>query len=274
MVDPAQDARSMERLLSIMTRLRDPESGCPWDIEQTFQSIVPHTIEEAYEVADAVEHGNTGHLMEELGDLLLQVVFYAQMAQEDGGFDFHDVVQAVSDKLVRRHPHVFGDREVADAEAQIEHWENLKEAERGEKAAESVLDDVAGALPALTRAGKLQKRAARVGFDWPDVGGPLAKIREETEEVRLSLAANDNEDHSPELDRELGDLLFSVVNLARKTDIDPESALRHANERFEHRFRQVERGLADAGRDLKAASLEEMDGLWQAAKEREKEDRS
>lgn len=260
---------SIDRLLAIMARLRAPEDGCPWDREQTFATIVPHTIEEAYEVAEAIEAGDPAALKDELGDLLFQVVFYARMAEEDGLFGFHDIADAVADKMIRRHPHVFGDVCIADADAQTAAWEALKEQERATKAANaqspSVLNGVATALPALTRAVKLQKRAARVGFDWPDARSVLPKIAEELDEVTAELAGGDME----RLESELGDLLFACVNLARKLNIDPEGALRRGNRKFERRFRHVERGLAAAGRQPGEADLSEMDVLWNAAKTEE-----
>ena len=260
----------IDRLLTIMARLRDPDGGCPWDLEQTFESIAPHTIEEAYEVADAIARGSMAELEEELGDLLFQVVYHARLADEDDHFDFADVARTLADKMVARHPHVFGDAAVRDAAAQTEHWEALKERERAAKGGDgpaSVMDGVALGLPALTRAQKLQKRAARVGFDWPDAAGPMAKIVEETEELRAEMAA---ESADPErLHAEVGDILFSVVNLARKLDVDAEGALRDAGRRFEGRFRGVESALADDGRTPTAASLAEMDALWNAVKRRE-----
>ncbi len=256
------------RLLDIMARLRDPEGGCPWDVEQTFQTIAPYTIEEAYEVADAIEQGDMAALQEELGDLLLQVVYHARMAEEIGAFDFEAVARAISDKMVRRHPHVFGPDEVAGAEAQTRAWEEHKAAERAAKAAEagrraSVLDGVATGLPGLTRAAKIQRRAARVGFDWPAVLQVLDKIDEEVVELRTEIA---NEAASERVADELGDLLFARVNLARHLEVDPESALRHANAKFERRFRAVEARFDALGQELSETSLEDLEAAWQAVK--------
>ena len=248
------------RLLEIMARLRDPETGCPWDIEQDFATIAPYTIEEAYEVADAIERGAWDELEGELGDLLLQVVYHGQMAQEAGHFGFDDVVRRVSDKMVARHPHVFGDESRdKSAEQQTRDWEAQKARERG---AAGVLDGVALGLPALLRAVKLQKRAARVGFDWPHSGEVVAKIAEEAAEL---AAARDGLTEA-EIAEETGDLLFAVANLARHLGVDPEAALRGANAKFERRFRFIEAALAADGRDPGVATLEEMDVLWDAAK--------
>ncbi len=245
-------AHGLRRLARIMARLRDPVRGCPWDREQDFASIAPYTIEEAYEVADAIARGDLADLRDELGDLLLQVVFHARMAEEAGAFDLADVAEAICAKMERRHPHIFGDTAAETAEAVLANWEAIKAAE---KPRASVLDDVPLALPALTRAEKLQKRAARTGFDWPDATGPRAKIAEELAE--LDAAADD----AARAD-ELGDLLFAVVNLARHLKIDPEAALRAANIKFETRFRAIEAtpGFADMDLDAK-------DALWRAAKQ-------
>jgi nucleoside triphosphate diphosphatase len=258
---------AIDDLLEVMARLRDPERGCPWDREQDFSTIAPYTIEEAYEVADAIARGDMTALEDELGDLLLQVVYHAQMAKEAGRFDFDAVARRVADKMVRRHPHVFGDATVADAGAQTRAWEETKASERREKsgargAPASVLDDVPLALPALTRAAKLQKRAARVGFDWPETSQVLDKIEEEIAELRAELQG----DSSELLRDEMGDLLFAVVNLARHLDLDPEAALRQTNGKFERRFRAIERALAAEGRRPENASLDELEALWQAAK--------
>ncbi len=251
------------QLLQIMARLRDPNSGCPWDLEQDFASIVPYTIEEAYEVADAIAKGDMEHLREELGDLLLQVVFHAQMAQEKNLFRFEDVAASINEKMIRRHPHVFADAEIKTAEAQTQNWETIKAAERKTKKEKArVLDDVPVALPALLRAQKLQSRAARVGFDWPDVAGVMAKVAEETREVDEAIQSGDAK-HTEE---EIGDLLFAVVNLARFQGIDAESALRAANQKFTRRFEALEDGLS---KPFSEASLEEMEALWVAAKEAE-----
>ena len=233
-----------------MRRLRDPETGCSWDREQTFATIAPYTIEEAYEVADAIERGDMDDLKDELGDLQLQVVYHARIAEEQGAFDIGDVIAAISDKMIRRHPHVFGD------ETHSPGWEALKAAERGDREDDSALAHVALALPALKRAEKLQRRAARVGFDWPDASGPLAKIHEELAEI-------DAAETQDERAAEIGDLLFSAVNLARHLDVDPEAALRAAAARFEQRFRKVET-LAE--RPLTDMNIDELETLWQRAK--------
>lgn len=260
---------SLDRLLEIMARLRQPEGGCPWDVEQDFASVAPFTIEEAHEVADAIARGDMAGLADELGDLLFQVVFHAQMAREAGHFDFDDVVTGITDKMVRRHPHVFGDATVEDADAQTRAWEEHKAAEReaaawAEGRMPSALDGVARGIPALMRAVKLQKRAARVGFDWSDVADVAAKVREELAE----LEAAERPDHAAE---EAGDLLFAAANLARFRGIDPESALRDANAKFERRFRRVESLLAAAGRRPEDSDLAEMDRLWDRAKAEEGE---
>lgn len=257
----------MQRLLDIMARLRDPEGGCPWDVEQTMTSLVPHTIEEAYEVAEAVEEGrDDGELVEELGDLLLQVVFYAQIAAEEGRFGFGDVVAAVSDKLVRRHPHVFGEAQVADAEEQRHAWESLKEAERAGGAGEvpaSALDGVDRALPAATRARKLQERAARAGFDWSRWEEVFAKVDEELAELRREVA---QEGPPARVAAETGDLLFACVGVARRLDVDPEAALRGTNRRFEARFRALEGRLAQHGVAVSETGPAELLRLWEEVK--------
>jgi ATP diphosphatase len=260
----------MARLLAVMAWLRDRQHGCPWDVEQTFRTIAPYTIEEAYEVADAIDRDDLGALKEELGDLLLQVVYHAQMAHESGAFGFADVASAIADKMVDRHPHVFGDARVATAEAQTVSWEARKAIERAAKRAGAepagALDGVARALPALLRAEKIQKRAARVGFDWKQTGPVIDKIEEELGELRAELEAGDVD--QARLTDELGDVLFAVANLARHCKIDPETALRATNDKFERRFRHIERRLAEAGRKPADATLEEMEALWQEAKTR------
>ncbi len=257
---------AMERLLQLMTRLRDPQDGCPWDVEQTFATIAPYTIEEAYEVADAIERNDLSELRSELGDLLFQVVFHSQMAKEQGAFQFDDVVDAICDKMERRHPHVFGNASVADAEAQTIAWEEHKRRERAAKQ-QSVLDDVPLGLPALTRANKLGKRAAQVGFEWADVSGALDKVQEEVEELRQELGPTLDLDR---VQREIGDLLFSLVNVCRYLKIDPENALRSTNAKFERRFRYIEERLRSQGRAAQDATLEEMDALWEEAKRLER----
>ena len=261
------DTAGIDRLLAVMARLRDPERGCPWDIEQTFATIAPYTVEEAYEVADAIERNDMADLREELGDLLLQVVFHARMAEEAGAFDFEAVAATIADKMIRRHPHVFGDVVHADVAEQTAAWESLKAQERAGKGRDaSVLDDVPVGLPALTRALKLTKRAGRVGFDWPSVREVLDKLDEEVAELTAEIEAGDVEKARDEL----GDLLFVCANLARKLDVDPEAALRGTNAKFVRRFTAIERGLAEGGRRPEQASLEEMEALWAAAKVAEK----
>ncbi len=262
----SKDRKTMADLIEVMARLRDPEGGCPWDIEQDFKSIAPYTIEEAYEVADAIARGDMASLKDELGDLLLQVVYHARMAEEAGLFDFADVADGISKKMIRRHPHVFGDAVVEDADAQTVSWESIKAAERAEKGkgqAASVLDDVPAALPALKRGEKLQKRAARVGFDWPEATQVIDKIREEIAELETEMK---NGADSARLEDEVGDLLFAVVNLARKLKVEPGSALRQTNLKFEARFRYIERMLDAEGRAPQDVSLDDMEALWQKAK--------
>jgi nucleoside triphosphate diphosphatase len=262
---------NLARLLAIMARLRDKERGCPWDLEQDFASIAPYTIEEAYEVADAIERQDMGGLKDELGDLLLQVVFHARMAEEAGLFAFEDVASAIAEKMIRRHPHVFGDAEVDGAAQQTRAWEEQKAAERAAKAAAegrpaSALDGVGAALPALTRAVKIQARAARVGFDWGAPEPIFDKIEEETAELQAALAGS-----APQaaVEEELGDLLFAVVNLARHLELDPEAALRKGVRKFERRFRRVETLLAQSGKTPSTATLDEMEERWQHAKAEE-----
>jgi ATP diphosphatase len=252
------------RLRAIMRRLRDPKGGCPWDLEQDFASIAPYTLEEAYEVADAIAREAWDELPDELGDLLLQVVYHAQMAEEAGRFDFDDVARAVCDKMVRRHPHVFGAEDAAgrDAAGRKARWEEIKAAERA-RSRESALDGVPAGLPGLTRALKLQDRAARVGFDWSDLSGVVDKIAEEARE----LAAETAPDRRAE---EFGDLAFALVNLGRRLGLDPDAALRQTNLKFERRFRAVEAALAAEGRRPEQAALEEMDAHWEAAKRAER----
>lgn len=253
----------MPRLLEIMRRLRDPEAGCPWDIEQDFSTIAPYTIEEAYEVADAIERQDWGELKGELGDLLFQSVFHAQMAQEAGLFSFDDVANTMSDKMVARHPHVFGDESRDKSpEQQTRDWEAIKAAERAGKAQKGALDGVAVGLPALLRAFKLQKRAARVGFDWPDTTQVLDKIAEEAREL---VEARDSLPQD-KVEEEMGDLLFVLANLARHLEVEPEAALRRANAKFMRRFKSIEAALAAQGKTPDASTLEEMDALWDAAK--------
>ncbi|MBK5932808.1 ATP diphosphatase [Rhodovulum imhoffii] len=257
----------LPRLLEIMRRLRDPQTGCPWDIEQDFASIAPYTIEEAYEVADAIEREDWDDLEAELGDQLLQTVYHTQMGTEAGLFTFDSVANRISDKMIARHPHVFGnDPRGKSAEQQTRDWETIKAAERAAKAARGTLDDVALALPALTRAVKLQKRAARVGFDWPEIGQVVDKIAEEAREL---TEARDRLGRT-EIEEEFGDLLFVIANLARHLKLDPEEALRAANAKFTRRFAGVEARLREMGKRPEESSLEEMDALWNAEKAREK----
>ena len=262
----------VDRLIEIMAALRTPGSGCPWDLEQDFHSIAPYTIEEAYEVADAIERNDLADLKDELGDLLLQVVFHARMAQEQNAFVFKDVVDAICDKLIRRHPHVFGGGQSLDADGVTAQWNDIKAREKAAKRGAppaSLLDGAPLALPALTRALKLQEKASAVGFDWDDAQHVLDKIREETEEVAAELALP-GASASPALEEEIGDLLFVVVNLARHAKVDPEQALRRANAKFERRFRHIERRLGEMGRSPQAASLDEMEALWVEAKDSER----
>jgi ATP diphosphatase len=268
--DPRDRSRpGIERLLEVMRRLRDPEKGCPWDKEQTFATIAPYTIEEAYEVADAIRREAWEELRGELGDLLLQVVYHAQMAREAGLFDFDAVAHGIADKMIRRHPHVFGDAVVESAAAQRRAWEEVKAAERAREVADpSVLAGLPLALPALTRAEKLQRRAARIGFDWPEPAPILSKIEEELDEVRASLAAREPKE---KLAEELGDLLFAVVNLARRLEVDAEEALRAANAKFERRFRAVEERARAAGSDPASLGLEALDRLWEEVKAGERD---
>jgi MazG family protein len=257
---------AIERLITIMERLRDPKTGCPWDREQKFSTIAPYTIEEAYEVADAIERGDLDDLKSELGDLLFQVVFHAQLAREQGSFEFDDVVHAISEKLERRHPHVFADAKIASADEQNVAWENHKRKERAARNVDaSVLDDVPVALPALTRAAKLGKRASGAGFDWPNLDGVLEKIDEELSELRAAIRAQS----AREIQSEVGDLLFSIANLGRHLQVDLETALRQTNAKFERRFRYVETVLRQNGKATKDATLAEMDALWDKAKAQE-----
>ena len=269
-LEPSVD---IARLLEIMSRLRAPDTGCAWDIKQTFKTIVPYTIEEAYEVKDAIERDDMSDLCDELGDLLLQVVYHAEIAKERGAFDFHDVVQSITAKMLRRHPHVFGTQKQRQNGLQAGEWERIKTIERAEKEAakgttlmqepEQLLDHVPATLPALTRALKLQKRAATVGFDWDNIDLVFDKLREEFEELKTEYAKADAAEQ--QLD-EMGDILFVAVNLARHLKIDPEVALNSTNAKFINRFNFVEKELHKLGRELKEASLEEMEALWQSAK--------
>jgi ATP diphosphatase len=270
----AQTGEPIYRLLAVMAKLRDPAGGCPWDRAQTFLTIAPYTIEEAYEVADAIAKGDMGGLKDELGDLLFQVVFHSRMAEEAKLFDFNLVAQGIVDKMLRRHPHVFGSETVRDAREQTVAWEQHKAAERAARdknaAAAGVLDDVATALPAATRAVKLQARAAQAGFDWPDVSSVLKKVEEEIIELRQAIDGNSSRDKAFE---ELGDVWFALTNVARRLSIDPETALRHANAKFERRFRRVEALLREAGKSVWQSNLAEMDALWDQVKREERDSR-
>jgi ATP diphosphatase len=255
---------NINKLLEVMRDLRDPKNGCPWDVEQDFASIAPYTVEEAYEVADAIERNNMDDLRDELGDLLLQVVFHSRMAEEAGLFDFEDVAGGISEKMLRRHPHVFGsDEERADGK-QDGSWEQIKEDERSESNDDSALAGVAKSLPALKRAEKLGKRASRVGFDWPDRRGVHEKIQEELGELEEAVGSRDPDD----IEEEFGDLLFAVVNLARHLSIDPEKALTGANYKFERRFRNMEDNIADGGKRFRDQNLASLDQYWRSAKKR------
>jgi ATP diphosphatase len=274
-LDPLpHDHGDMQTLLAIMARLRDPEGGCPWDVQQDFSTIAPYTIEEAYEVADAIDRGDLPGLKDELGDLLLQVVFHAQMAREQGAFAFADVVAAISDKMIRRHPHVFADAQVADADAQTVAWEEQKRRERASAGDrdDSALAGIARGLPEWQRAVKLQKRAASVGFDWPGITPVLAKLHEEIEEVRVEFAAlEQGEDAARDrLEEEIGDLLFVAANVARHGKVDVGAALRRANLKFERRFRAMEAQAAAEGTPLATLALDEQDRYWERAKAGEK----
>jgi MazG family protein len=273
--------KTMADLLAVMAALRTPGTGCPWDLEQTFETIAPYTIEEAYEVHDAIERGDRGELRDELGDLLLQVVYHARMAEEERAFDFADVVDAVTRKMIRRHPHVFGDETARAATLQTGWWENIKAEEKAAKRGDvaeapttpaSLLADVPLALPSLTRAIKLQAKAARVGFDWPSLAPVFAKLDEELAELQAAIAQNGASPGASdtEIAEEFGDLLFVVANVARHLKIDPEAALRAANDKFTRRFRYIEAQLAARGSSPAQSSLAEMDELWNEAKAKEK----
>lgn len=267
-----------EYLVEIMARLRNPENGCPWDVKQTFETIAPYTIEEAYEVADAIHNGTREEIRDELGDLLLQVVFHARIAEEEDSFTVADVARGVSDKMIKRHPHIFGDainpdipvskKQPLDADAQKINWEDIKAEERAKKGKAGVLDDVAAGLPPMLRALKLQKRAARVGYDWEDINDVFDKMAEETTELKDELAA-DTPDNDAIKD-EIGDILFVAVNLARKAGVDPETALMGCNQKFERRFRYIEQKTVNNNKNINDISLDEMESLWQEAKRLER----
>ncbi|MEB8679526.1 nucleoside triphosphate pyrophosphohydrolase [Cronobacter malonaticus] len=257
----------IDRLLGIMKRLRDPQTGCPWDKEQTFATIAPYTLEEAYEVLDAIAREDFEDLRGELGDLLFQVVFYAQMAQEEGRFNFDDICAAISDKLERRHPHIFGDADFGNSAEVLANWEKTKSAERAEKAQHSALDDIPESLPALMRAQKIQKRCSAVGFDWTSLGPVVDKVHEEIDEVmhEAQQAVIDE----AKLEEEIGDLLFATVNLSRHLGAKAETALQKANRKFERRFRQVEAIIRAQGLEMEQASLDQMEAAWQTVKRQE-----
>ena len=256
--------RQLDRIIEIMRQLRDPQTGCPWDVEQDFASIAPYTIEEAYEVADAVQRGDTDDIRDELGDLLLQVVFQARIAEEAGLFSLADVARSISDKMVDRHPHVFGDDGRPQLAEQSGRWEAIKAEERARKGHTGILDDVAAGLPPMLRALKLQKRAARVGFDWVNIDDIIAKLHEETAELRAETTCDPVD--QARVEDEVGDVLFVTVNLARRAGVDPETALMACNSKFESRFRYIEKNAENSGKNMNDMSLEEMESLWQESK--------
>jgi MazG family protein len=259
---------NLQKLLDIMAQLRDPKDGCAWDVEQTFETIAPYTVEEAYEVAEAIDNNDMDALKDELGDLMFQAVFHARMAEEAGYFNFSDVIDAISDKMIRRHPHVFGDENYRDAEEQTVAWEEQKARERAEKKQKSILDGVTVGLPALTRAVKLQKRAARVGFDWPSTSGVIDKLNEEMLEFSEELIA-DKQDQE-KIEEEFGDMMFVYANLARHLKIDPEQALKKANNKFTRRFNKIEQEIVNKESSFGQYSLNELEKFWQQAKIEEK----
>jgi MazG family protein len=253
----------MQKLLDIMTQLRHPQTGCPWDLKQDFKSILPHTLEEAYEVADAIDSGDREQLRDELGDLLFQVVFYCQLAREEGSFAFDDVAKGMADKLIRRHPHVFGDKQAADSEDALANWETIKTTERQAKNQLSALDDIPNALPGLQRAAKIQKRVANIGFDWPAVDQVVAKLDEEVDELHAAFAHGSRE----QVLDELGDVMFVAVNLSRHLKANPEQVMRAANDKFELRFRYMEAALQAQGKDISEMDLASLEAAWQQTKQ-------
>jgi MazG family protein len=281
---PQADGRRLATLVAVMAALRTPVTGCPWDLEQNFSTIAPYTIEEAYEVADAIARGDLLDLRDELGDLLLQVVYHARLAEEQGAFALPDVIAAINAKMIRRHPHVFGDEQARSAGAAKGWWEAIKAEEKAAKAAErsqhtspeaepdtaTVLSDIPAAMPALTRAVKLQDKAARVGFDWPSIAPVLAKVREEISELEAEIAAGDSPEKGARVQEEFGDLMFVIANVARHLEIDPEASLRAANNKFKRRFQGVERLLSERGKRPDQSDLVEMDALWDQVKRAEK----
>ncbi|MGY6773690.1 nucleoside triphosphate pyrophosphohydrolase [Gallibacterium sp. ZY190522] len=260
----------LEKFAKIIAKLRDPNGGCPWDLEQTYQTMPPHILEEAYEVVEAINQDDRKELKEELGDLLMQVVFLSQLAQEEGTFTLNDVIDGITDKIIRRHPHVFGEIKADNSEEVLKNWENIKQQERYKKAQYSILDNVPIALPSLLRAAKLQKRCAKVGFDWSELEPTIQKVEEELQEVRDEILKQPQ--NPQEIEEEIGDLLFATVNVARHLKLNPEEALRKANLKFERRFRQVEQRILDSGRQLEQVSLAEMDLIWDQIKRQEKQE--
>ena len=264
--------QSIEKLIEIMQSLRDPENGCPWDLEQDFQSLIPYTIEEAYEVADAIEQNDLEDIKGELGDLLFQIVFYSQLGKEQSAFDFNDVAETISDKLIRRHPHVFSDAKIKNSEEQTKEWEKIKQQEREIKSIKnsselSILDDVSRALPSLMRSEKLQKRAAREGFDWPNIQDVMLKVNEELNEVHQELDADVQD--KEKIEEEIGDLFFSCINLSRHAGLDAEQCVRKANLKFERRFRELEKTAKNKGLQVSEINIDDLEKLWQEVKSRE-----
>ena len=260
----------LEKFAEIIAKLRDPNGGCPWDLEQTYQTMPPHILEEAYEVVEAINQDDRKELKEELGDLLMQVVFLSQLAQEEGAFTLDDVIDGITDKIIRRHPHVFGEIKAENSDEVLKNWENIKQQERYQKEQFSILDNVPIALPSLLRAAKLQKRCAKVGFDWSELEPTIQKVEEELQEVRDEVSKQPQNPQA--IEEEIGDLLFASVNVARHLKLNPEEALRKANLKFERRFRQVEQSILVSGRQLEQVSLAEMDLIWDQVKQQEKQE--
>ncbi|MFU2092017.1 nucleoside triphosphate pyrophosphohydrolase [Gallibacterium anatis] len=260
----------LEKFAEIIAKLRDPNGGCPWDLEQTYQTMPPHILEEAYEVVEAINQDDRKELKEELGDLLMQVIFLSQLAQEEGAFTLDDVIDGITDKIIRRHPHVFGEIKAENSDEVLKNWENIKQQERYQKEQFSILDNVPIALPSLLRAAKLQKRCAKVGFDWSELEPTIQKVEEELQEVRDEVSKQPQNPQT--IEEEIGDLLFASVNVARHLKLNPEEALRKANLKFERRFRQVEQSILASGRQLEQVSLAEMDLIWDQVKQQEKQE--
>ncbi|MFU2137025.1 nucleoside triphosphate pyrophosphohydrolase [Gallibacterium anatis] len=260
----------LEKFAEIIAKLRDPNGGCPWDLEQTYQTMPPHILEEAYEVVEAINQDDRKELKEELGDLLMQVVFLSKLAQEEGAFTLDDVIDGITDKIIRRHPHVFGEIKAENSDEVLKNWENIKQQERYQKEQFSILDNVPIALPSLLRAAKLQKRCAKVGFDWSELEPTIQKVEEELQEVRDEVSKQPQNPQT--IEEEIGDLLFASVNVARHLKLNPEEALRKANLKFERRFRQVEQSILASGRQLEQVSLAEMDLIWDQVKQQEKQE--